>query len=185
MAQRSNGRCSAQLFLPYLLCWQTLKKKPGCYFAGRETIHLNNHKCAVGAVLFIKGKGGCLIHSPLPSKPPDMVSHYHMAPSRSLGPAKGQRPVPVCWWRPDRKVQPSAGCRASLPSEGRDSLFTQLVALTQHTHAHNVHRMTDIHTHITAMLEIGHGNPNPRSLWPCGWDRSHDSTPEKLSCLPL
>lgn len=39
-------------------------------------------------------------------------------------------------------------------------------------------------TRVTAILEII-GNSNPELLCSCGWDRSHDSTLEKLSCLPL
>lgn len=45
--------------------------------------------------------------------------------------------------------------------------------------AHKRDRSTCRHT------RTGNGNSTPGSLWPCGWDGSHDSTPEKLSCLPL
>lgn len=45
--------------------------------------------------------------------------------------------------------------------------------------AHKRDRSTCRHT------RTGNGNSTPGSLWPCGWDGSHDSTPAKLSCLPL
>lgn len=60
--------------LPALLTDTEKIKKPRCYFAGKETIHLNNPKCAAGAVLFIIDKVGCLIHSHCRVESPQMWS---------------------------------------------------------------------------------------------------------------
>lgn len=73
------------------------KKQLLCYFAGEETIHLNNPKCAAGAVLFIieKGRLSNTFSCIRALKPPGVVACYVRSTSArrsgSPGQAEGQR----------------------------------------------------------------------------------------------
>ena len=164
------------------------RKQPRCYFAGEETMHLNNPKCAAGGCSFSPWKKvGCLIRSHCRSpSPPDVVSCYvrntSACKSRSMGQAEGQRAARVLMTAGQRGAAISR-LERTFPGRGRNFLSKSTTGKDV-AQIHTGRQITHKHAPMVT-LEIGHGNSKPGSQWPCGWDRSHDSTPEKLSCLSL
>lgn len=131
-----------------------------------------------------------LIHSRL--KPPDVISRYvrntslcrQSALCRSLGQAEEQRAECMLM---TAEQNGAADSRLENKFTGRDQ-GEKFCLYLNYWKRYNKCTQEDRFPHTrrhTPIPKIEHGNSNPWSLWPCGWDRSHDSTPEKLSCLPL
>lgn len=116
---------------------------------------------------------------------PDVVSRYirniSAALCRSMGPAEGQRALCAN----DSSIERCRYEQVGKQFSGRKRRSKSTLRVNSRKDITQILIGRKISMHTTAMLEIGHGNSNPGSLWPCGWDRSHDSSPEKLSCLPL